>query len=79
MSFWCLYFLLWTYFTPFSCVSVVDFEQVKVCWEINLSEVNNKTMFLSYSESRIVIRLSISTAYQFTGLHMMGLFALPKN
>ena len=59
MSFWCLYFLLWTYFTPFSCVSVVDFEQVKVCWEINLSEVNNKTMFLSYSESRIVISLSI--------------------
>ena len=22
-----------TYFTPFSCVSIVDFEQVNVCWE----------------------------------------------
>ena len=25
---------LWTYFTPFSSVSVVDFEQVNVSWEI---------------------------------------------
>ena len=28
-SFWCLY-LIWTYFTPFSSVSLVDLEQVIV-------------------------------------------------
>ena len=27
-----LVFLLLTYFTPFSCVSIVDFEQVNVSW-----------------------------------------------
>ena len=31
-SFWCLYGWLWTYFTPFSSVSTVDFEQVSPCW-----------------------------------------------
>ena len=32
-SFWCLYCKLWTYFTPFSSVSNVDFEQANVCWD----------------------------------------------
>ena len=27
-SFWCLYCWLWAYFTPFSSVSIVDFEQM---------------------------------------------------
>ena len=31
-SFWCLYCYLWTYFTPFSSVSIVGFEQVNICW-----------------------------------------------
>ena len=31
-SFWCLYCWLLTYFTPFSSVSIVDFEQVNVSW-----------------------------------------------
>ena len=26
--------LFWTYFTLFSCVSIVDFEQVNVSWEL---------------------------------------------
>ena len=26
-SFWCLYWQLWTYFTPCSCVSIVNFKQ----------------------------------------------------
>ena len=38
-SFWCLYCLLWTYFTPFSSASIVDFEQVNVCFVVNLSDV----------------------------------------
>ena len=33
MSFWCLYCQLWKYFTPFSSVFIVEFEQVNVCWE----------------------------------------------
>ena len=35
----CFYCLLWTYFTPFSSISVVDFEQVKISWD------SNKTSF----------------------------------
>ena len=31
-SFWCFYCYLWTYLTPFSSVSIVDFEQVNVSW-----------------------------------------------
>ena len=30
--FWCLYCYLWKYFTPFSCISIVDSEQVNLCW-----------------------------------------------
>ena len=31
-SFWCLYCLLWTYFTPCSTVFIVDFEQLNADW-----------------------------------------------
>ena len=31
-SFWCFYCYLWTYFTPFSSASIVNFEQVNVSW-----------------------------------------------
>ena len=31
-SFWCLYCQFWTYFTPCSCVSIVNFEQVNAKW-----------------------------------------------
>ena len=33
-SFWYLYCYLWSYFIPFSSISIVHFEQVKVCWEV---------------------------------------------
>ena len=32
VSFWCLYCSLWTYFTPRSSVSTVNFEQVNAEW-----------------------------------------------
>ena len=32
MTFWCFYCQLWTYFTPFSNVSIVDFEQGNGSW-----------------------------------------------
>ena len=31
-SLWCLYYLLLTYFTSFSSVSIVDFKQENVYW-----------------------------------------------
>ena len=31
--FWCIYCQLWTYFTPFSCFSIVNLEQVNVSRE----------------------------------------------
>ena len=30
-----------TYFTPFSTVSIVDFEQVNVIWEVPLASILN--------------------------------------
>ena len=33
-SFWCRYCQLLTYLTPFSSFSIVEFEQVNVCWEV---------------------------------------------
>ena len=33
-SLWCFYCSLSTYFTPFSSVSIIDFEQVNVRWTI---------------------------------------------
>ena len=33
--FWCLYCYLWTYFTPCSSVSIVNFEHVNADWEVN--------------------------------------------
>ena len=32
-SFWYLYWLLSTYFTPYSSVSIVNFEQVNAGWD----------------------------------------------
>ena len=33
MSFWCLYYWLWTYFKHYFGVSIVDVEQVNTKWE----------------------------------------------
>ena len=44
-SFWCLLLILyWTYFTHYSTVSFVDFEQVNICWRRNISaKISNIT------------------------------------
>ena len=34
MSLWCLYCYLWTHFTHLSNTSIVEFEQVIICWVI---------------------------------------------
>ena len=43
--FWCFYCQLWTYSTPFSSVSIVDFEQVNASSELN---EDTKTFFLFF-------------------------------
>ena len=40
MSFWCPYCFLWTYFIPFFKVSIVDFEDVNLCW-VYFSYISN--------------------------------------
>ena len=35
MSFCCFYHYLGTYSTPFSSVSIVDFKQVNISWEVH--------------------------------------------
>ena len=42
-SFWCLYFLNWTYFTPCSSVSIVNFEHVIGDWEFSEGGPGTKT------------------------------------
>ena len=37
-SFWCFYCKLWTYFTLFSSVSVVNFEYVNIRWVVPISK-----------------------------------------
>ena len=34
ISFWCPYCQLLAYFTPFSRVSIADFEHIFVCWDV---------------------------------------------
>ena len=46
-----------TYFTTFSRVSIIDFEQVNVSWVVLLPEelVNNKTFSFLYSDSTFLL------------------------
>ena len=44
-SFWCL----WTYFIPFSCVSIGDFEQVHNCWSCFKNKLNSVDLTRIYS------------------------------
>ena len=34
--FWCLYSYFWTYFTPCSSVSIVNFEQINAVWDLRV-------------------------------------------
>ena len=46
-SFWCLYFQLWTYFTPCSGVSTVTFEQVNASWAKEYEKTMHKIKFVA--------------------------------
>ena len=43
----------WTYFTPFSTVSVVDFEQVNVNWAIKKIELTTNSLFHWFSNNHM--------------------------
>ena len=45
-SFWYRYCLIWTYFTPYSSVSIVNFEQLNAGWETEVDDVDE--LFLRY-------------------------------
>ena len=52
--FWCFYSLLWTYFTPFSSVSIVHFEQV-----ITMStKSDNDAIINKYDKERGITEIS---------------------
>ena len=71
-SFWCFSFI-WTYFTPFSCVSILDFERLIVCRETILFECSPlfqydpvfNSIFLDreYNAAAIVFFSTIKIAY----------------
>ena len=50
MLFCCLYKQLLTYFTPFSSVSIVDFEQVNICWKYSLLALSLLSLCCYYSK-----------------------------
>ena len=56
-TFWVLFCLLWTYFTPVSSVSIVDFEQVNVSW-VDLIII---TIHLTIWKHRLHSKLTIKT------------------
>ena len=45
-SCWCFYCYLWTYFTPFSSLSIVDFGQVNVSWVSSLTHIHDTGIFI---------------------------------
>ena len=58
MLFCCFYCLLWTYFTPFFSVFIVDFEQVNVTWEgIHLFKVRWNDHLESYTAQKMKVSM----------------------
>ena len=59
MSVWCFCCQLWTYFMPFPCVSITDFEQVYLCWGLtrtsrfckNVIHIRKKTQNISIGKA----------------------------
>ena len=45
-SFWCLYCYFWTYFTPSSSVSIVNFEQINAGWVVYLKHKKKRCKLL---------------------------------
>ena len=61
-AFWCFYCSLWTNFTPFSCVFIVDFEQVNVSWVIINAKLKHgvQTYFSIKQKENFIIKMNES-------------------
>ena len=62
-SFWRFYYLLWTYFTPFTSVSINDFEQVMLAGYLHVFCIRKPFFFclsLNFLNIKLEIRLSFS-------------------
>ena len=57
--FWYLYCWLWTYFTPYPSVSIVNFEHVIAGWVFSLKKVSSN-LFYTFFEKFFNIFLDIS-------------------
>ena len=64
-SFWCLYCQFWTYFTPFFSVSIVDVQQVIVCWVFSGTHIIHSTPVFSNPNPLISIAISIPIGFDF--------------
>ena len=52
-SFWCFHCKLWTYFTPFSSVSIVNFQHVIAGCDINKQLYSNQVVSFLFKSSRL--------------------------
>ena len=75
-SFWCLYCQFWTYFTSLSNASIVDLEQVNICWgkpgcnkQNNSSHIRRETknFYKTFSNLKVCIKVLL---YQTTILNV---------
>ena len=58
-SFWCLYYQLWTYFTPCSSVSIVNFEQVNAGWKAFL-RIHDRNYSNNWKKKKSNLTVAIS-------------------
>ena len=49
-SFWCSYYKLRTYFTPYSSVSIADFKQLNVSWVVTFAELMTEIDMINMAE-----------------------------
>ena len=65
MLFWFIYCYLWTYLTPCSSVSIVDFEQTNCVWEKDLWRKGLITSFVFTRKFQQISTVRVSIAIHF--------------
>ena len=65
MLFWFIYCYLWTYLTPCSSVSIVDFEQTNCVWEKDLWRKGLITSFVFTRKFKQISTVRVSIAIHF--------------
>ena len=72
-SFWDFYCYLWTHFTRFSSVSIVDFEQVNVSWD-NFNRPGHSRLKDKYSSGQKTIETALNRGVLNRGVLNRGVF-----